>query len=89
MLKKIISGWNAAPGAPEGWDPKIHGGECHTLPIRVFQESNGTIFCESAWEPTPDEVALLLSGGQIVLRVYGWQPAVALYVEPMKPEDPL
>ncbi len=31
--------------------------------------------CESAWEPTPEELALLNAGASIVLRVYGGQPA--------------
>ena len=32
---------------------------------------------ESAWEPTPDELALLNAGGTVVLRIIGWQPPVA------------
>jgi hypothetical protein len=81
MIKKAILGWNAAPGAPAGWDPN-RDGECGALPIRVLKLPGGTMCCESAWEPTPEELAWLNAGGQIVLRVIGWQVPVALYCEP-------
>ncbi len=82
MLKKVIAGWNAAPGAPANWDP-VRDGECGALPIRVNTRKDGSIyFCESAWEPTPEELQWLNDGGQLVLRVIGWQVPVALYVEP-------
>lgn len=91
MLKKVIAGWNAAPGAPAGWDPS-RDGECGCLPIRVFppralQGMGPVKFCESAWEPTPAELEMLNEGGQVVLRVLGWQVPVALYVEP-PPAEP-
>jgi hypothetical protein len=91
MMKKVIAGWNAAPGAPRGWDPKAQG-ECVALPIRVMppcalQGLAPVQFCESAWEPTPEELEWLNKGGQLVLRVVGWQVPVALYVEPPPPED--
>jgi hypothetical protein len=85
LLKKAILGWNSAPGAPLDWDPDKHG-ECGALPIRVFPPKALTgearvQFCESAWEPTPQELEWLNAGGQVVLRVHGWQVPVALYVE--------
>ncbi len=92
MLKKAIEGWNAAPGAPPGWDP-ARDGECGALPIRVhpakaLKDSTVRVQqCESAWEPTPRELDMLNQGGQIVLRVIGWQPPVALYVEPRIGDD--
>lgn len=91
MLKKVIRGWNAAPGAPEGWKPE-RDGACGALPIRVFPPiaTSGLVrvqYCESAWEPTPDELALLNAGGQLVLRVHGWQVPVALYLEPPAQEE--
>lgn len=87
MLKMVIAGWNAAPGAPRDWDP-ARDGECVALPIRLFPP--GALrdpevpvqWCESAWEPTPQELDWLNRGGQLVLRVVGWQVPVALYVEP-------
>jgi hypothetical protein len=85
MIKKAILGWTHAPGAPANWDPE-RDGECGALPIRVLQLPGGTMCCESAWEPTPQELEWLNAGGQIVLRVGGWQVPVALYVEPPMPE---
>jgi hypothetical protein len=81
MIKKAIAGWNVAPGAPVGWRPEVHG-DCGALPIRVLPYADGGLCCESAWEPTPQELEMLNAGGQIVLRVIGWQVPVALYVEP-------
>ena len=91
MLKKVIAGWNAAPGAPKGWDPK-RDGECVGLPIRVFPPKAllGEIpvqFVESAWEPTPQELEWLNKGGQVVLRIVSWQVPVALYCEPPPAES--
>jgi hypothetical protein len=90
MLKRVIEGWNAAPGAPRGWDPK-RDGDCGALPIRVhptraFVDPSVRLeYCESAWEPTPDELRLLNAGHSLILRVAGWQVPVALYVDPVKP----
>lgn len=91
MIKKAILGWNAAPGAPRDWDPKIHG-ECGALPIRVFPPAaarNPSLaqHCESAWEPTPTELEWLNQGGHLVLKVIGWQIPVALYCEPPTEEQ--
>ena len=93
MLKKVIKGWNAAPGAPKNWNP-TKDGDCDALPIRVFPPKalEGTVLvqhCESAWEPTPRELEWLNAGGQVVLRVVGWQVPVALYVEPPPKEEML
>ncbi len=91
MLKKVIQGWNAAPGAPKGWNPE-RDGECGILPIRAFppaalEGKERLQYCESAWEPTPQELEWLNAGGQLVLRVVGWQVPVALYVEPPPRSD--
>ncbi len=85
MLKKVIQDWNAAPGAPKDWNPE-RDGECGVLPIRVFPPSalegkSPLQYCESAWEPTPAELEALNAGGQVVLRVVGWQVPVMIYVE--------
>lgn len=81
MITRRIRGANRWLGAPAGWDPQKDG-DCGHLAIRTQgdpQRGNG--YCESAWEPTPAELALLNQGGSVVLRVMGWQPPVALYVE--------
>lgn len=94
MLKKVILGWNAAPGAPKNWDPK-RDGDCGALPIRAFPPealTTATVplqYVESAWEPTPQELEWLNQGGQLVLRVCGWQVPVALYCEPPRDPQPL
>ncbi len=82
MLKKVIAGWNAAPGAPANWDP-ARDGECGALPIRVSTHADGTThFRESAWEPAPEELRGLNAGDQMVLPVIAWQMPAAPYVEP-------
>ena len=85
MLKQVIEGWNACPGAPPGWNPDIHG-PCDALPIRVVDRGSPRQCCESAWEPTPGELELLNAGGRVILRVSGWQVPVTLFVEP-RPAD--
>jgi hypothetical protein len=60
MLKKVIAGWNAAPGAPRDWDPE-RDGECGALPIRVFPRIPLTLWagsqnCESGEGPGPEEM---------------------------------
>lgn len=62
--------------APAGWDEKTQG-QCSRLHIRVTPDG----VCESAWEPTPDELLALNAGGSVVLRILGGQPPVMLYVE--------
>ncbi len=63
-------------------------GACGALATRVTPYAPGIVCCESAWEPTPQELRDLNAGGQVVLRVIGWQVPVALYVEP-PPSDPM
>ncbi len=87
MIAKHIAGANAYPGAPKGWDEK-RDGSCGHLAVRVMMNADRAIaYCESAWEPTPKELEMLNAGGQVVLRVVGWQVPVALYVEPAPAEE--
>lgn len=69
-------------GAPVGWEP-TKDGECSHLAVRVSLNGE-TIYCESAWEPTPDDLALLNAGGSVILRCVSGQPVVALYVEKLQ-----
>ena len=85
MIPKRIRGANAYPGAPVGWDPEANG-VCGHLAVRVTRYSDGIEHCESAWEPTPAELAALNAGASVILRVVGWQVPVALYVEPAPAE---
>ena len=90
MIKRAITGWNAAPGAPANWNPKTDG-DCGALPIRTYPHDaikDGRLdtarlkYVESAWQPTPRELEMLNAGGSVILRVVGWQVPVALYVMP-------
>lgn len=81
MIPRRIMNASHWLGAPAGWKPDKDG-DCGHLAIRTRgNPRGGTGWCESAWEPTPAELAELNKGGSIILRVIGWQPPVALYVE--------
>jgi hypothetical protein len=75
MIPKRIAGATHVFGAPKGWNAEENG-HCGQLVIR---QAAG--FLESAWEPTPAELAALNAGGHVVLSVFGGQPPVALSVE--------
>jgi hypothetical protein len=76
MIPKRIAGTTHYLGAPKGWEPE-RDGDCSHLAVRQV----GVCF-ESAWEPTPGELATLAAGGSIVLSCFGGQPPVNLRVEP-------
>lgn len=81
MITRRISGANHYLGAPAGWKP-AEDGECGHLAIRTQGDPRrGQGWCESAWEPTEKELVALNAGGSVILRVVGWQPPVAMYVE--------
>jgi hypothetical protein len=75
MMPRRISGANVELKPPLGWD-EAKQGKCVSLWVRRAPWGD----CESAWEPTPAELEALNRGASIVLRVFGGQPAVALYV---------
>ncbi len=74
MINLRITGYNRIFGPPTGMDDA----ECTRLHVRVDQDG----VCNSAWEPTPADLAALNAGGRIILAVYKCQPPVMLYVEP-------
>ena len=81
MIPRRILGAQHWLGAPAGWKPDKDG-DCGHLAIRTAGDPRrSTGWCESAWEPTPRELEQLNAGGSVILRVIGWQPPVALYVE--------
>ena len=41
--------------------------------------------CQSAWEPTPRELAILNAGGSVILSIIGGQPPVMLGAEATTP----
>ena len=85
MIPKRIAAATHRLGAPDGWRKEI--ASCARLWVRKVEEDGFAVY-ESAWEPTPDELAALLAGGSVVLRVAGGQPPVMLYVEPAPTEEP-
>lgn len=74
MFSKRISGATHTLGAPKGWSQS--DGRCANLTVRVADDC-----WESAWEPTPAELAALNEGGHVILCVKGGQPPVMLYAE--------
>lgn len=83
MLKRVINGFTAVLGAPKDWDPE-RDGDCLGLAVRVHPHGAGpgqAKWIESAWEPTPAELDQIMVGHSLILRIVGWQPPVALYVE--------
>lgn len=85
MMPKRISGATATLGAPEGWNPD-RDGDVRGLAVR--QVVHGSMKrCESAWEPTPAELAALNAGGLVILSCVGGQPPVLLRVEMPAPDE--
>jgi hypothetical protein len=79
VIPRRISGSTHALGAPKDWDNAVDG-NCCTLHVRWVQEG-GHMCAQSAWEPTPAELAMLNNGGSVVLSIVGGQPPVMLSVE--------
>lgn len=61
---------------PLNWDT-ARDGECAELWVRITPEG----YHESAWRIEEHELAALMAGKPIILRIVGGQPTVALYVE--------
>lgn len=83
MIPRRIANATRRLGAPKDWDDTKNGA-CAALSIRDVDGA-----CESAWEPDPAELAKLSRGASVVLRVWGGQPPVALYVEEPPESDDL
>lgn len=79
MIPARIAGCTRVLGAPLGWTPETSGEVCGQ-PIR--DEMNGDVPCMvSAWEPTPAEIAAIVVGAKVNLRVVGCgHPPVMLFV---------
>lgn len=81
MTPVKINGQNVNFTPPEGWEEERHG-PCGDLGVRMLR-SEDQLICESAWRPSEAELQSLQEGHAVILRIYGRQPAVALYVEPV------
>jgi len=81
VIPRRIEGANRRLTAPADWN-EAEQGKCFDLHVRLSL-AGGVPIAESAWEPTPEELAILNAGGSIVLRVVGGQPPVWLSAEPL------
>ncbi len=89
MTPVEIDGFNVIAHEPAGWDP-MSDGECGALKIKVSKSLDGNIStCESAWLPSPEELAMLAGGGHVVLRVFGMQVPVMLEAAPGQGSHPV
>lgn len=84
MHAQRIEGAAITAAPPKGWDAR-RGGECAPLPIRLVTLEGGITWCESAWAPTPEELDMLVAGGNVILRVAGKQPPTMIYATPPAP----
>lgn len=83
MLPRRIKNANVVMTAPDDWDESKHG-KCVDIAARATISLGAGGYVETAWEPTPDELACLMNGGSVVLRIFGRMPPVAVYVEPQE-----
>lgn len=86
ILARRIAGATAYLGAPAYWTPDSDG-DCGHLAIREHGDARaGKGWVESAWEVTPDDIERLREGRSLIVRIHGWQPPIALYIDPQKPD---
>lgn len=68
-------------GAPVDWDAE-RDGPCCGLPVRL-ELAGGLPTMVSAWQPTPAEIAAIVQGSPVYLRVVGGShPPVMLWAGP-------
>lgn len=70
MLIARIEGCTRVLGAPKGWNEGDHV-PCAGLPILDTLDAAGDPIMQSAWQPTPDELARLNAGHSVILSVWG------------------
>ena len=68
---------NADLGEPTGWDA-AKDGPCRTITAHIDSQAR-TI--TTAWELTQDELAKMLNGGKLRVRVFGGLPPMSIWVE--------
>jgi len=84
-----IAGCTKILGTPPDWNPSV---PCKGLPVR-HQEVDGMQCVISSWQPTDEELWLLVEGYPVILYVAGnTTPAVSLQVgdrfAPIQDEKP-
>lgn len=81
MTPTVIAGANTRLGAPAQWDEEKHG-KCETILARI----DGDLI-QTAWLPSPEELAALNAGAHVVLTLWGLVPPAALHVEAPAPHE--
>lgn len=85
VIARRIRGATTNLGAPANWDIR-RGGYCGQLWIREHgSPRSGDGFVESAWEITLDDIERLKEGRSLIVRIFGWQPPIAIYIDPKRP----
>lgn len=75
MIALRISGYTRLMG--------VNQPEYHNLAVRDHVAEDGTPFMETAWEPTPKELEMLVNGGSVRLFIDGDKlPPVFITAEP-------
>lgn len=80
MLAKRIRG--ATGRSVRGADAPA-GVDIRPLAVCAVREGEAMAY-ESAWDPTPTELRMLVEGGHVILGILGSQPPVRLTVEPFE-----
>lgn len=79
MIPGRIEGAESVLDPPENWE-KDRAGECQRLPIRVTRHA-GYIWQQSAWMPSPQEIAAIQRGAPVILSISApVHPVVAVNV---------
>lgn len=72
MIPLRILGSNCTMKAPKGMEDRV-------ADLSVFVQDG---ISYSRWEPTPEELAILVNGGSVELAVMGGHPPVKLTAQP-------
>ena len=51
------------------------------LPTMVEKHESGMLQITSVWEPSEEDLRILMEGGKVCLCLYGQQPPVAMWVQ--------
>ena len=59
---------------------------CGDLPamVELSEDSNGGTVITSVWKPSEEDLKVLQEGGCVCLSVYGCQPPVGMWVQPVE-----
>lgn len=87
MIPKRITGNNVTlhKPSPHSEFPEL---AVRAVPALDGRKPSGVAAFETAWEPTPAEVRMLVAGGTVILRVAQAMGPVTIYVEPPPSIEP-